>query len=70
MGISLAVQWFRIGLPMQADASSIPGWGATNPNPIPHVLGPKKKNKPIKQKKYCHKFNKDFKKWSTSKNKN
>lgn len=41
MGSSLAVQWFRLGLPMQAGASSVPGWGATNPNPTLHVSGPK-----------------------------
>ena len=66
MATLLAGQWFRLGLPMQAGASSIPGWGPTNPNPTPHVSGPKKKKKiqNIKQKKYCHKFNKDFKKWS------
>ena len=39
----------------------IPGWGAE----IPHALQPKNQN--IKQKQYCNKFNKDFKKWTTSK---
>ena len=34
----------------------IPGWGAK----IPHALGPKNRN--IKQKQYCNKFNKNFKK--------
>ena len=34
---------------------SIPGWGAE----IPHAAQPKNKN--IKQKQYCNKFNKDFK---------
>ena len=34
---------------------------------IPHASRPKNQN--IKQKQYCNKFNKDFKKWSTSKNK-
>ena len=35
---------------------SIPGQGVK----IPHTSWPKNKN--IKQKQYCHKFNKDFKK--------
>ena len=39
-------------------AGSIPGQGAN----IPHASGPKKKNQNIKQKQYCNKFNKDFKK--------
>ena len=34
---------------------SIPGWGAK----IPHASRPKNQN--IKQKRYCNKFNKDFK---------
>ena len=34
----------------------IPGWG----NKIPYAL--KLKNQDIKQKQYCNKFNKDFKK--------
>ena len=42
-------------------AGLIPGWGAR----IPHPSGPKNQN--IKQKQYCNKLNKDFKKWSTSK---
>ena len=37
-------------------AGSIPGRGAK----IPHDLWPEKQN--IKQKQYCHKFNKDLKK--------
>ena len=41
---------------------SILGWGAK----IPHVLQPRKKKpnqtKTIKQKQYCNKFNKSFKK--------
>ena len=37
---------------------SIPGGGAKNP----HALRPKNRN--IKHKQYCNKFNKDFKKWS------
>ena len=40
---------------------SIPGQGVK----IPHVSQPKNQN--IKQKQYCNKFNKDLKKWSTSK---
>ena len=44
--------------------SLIPGWGAR----IPHASQPKKKTKQnIKQKQYCNKLNKDFKKWSASK---
>ena len=35
-------------------ADLIPGWGAK----IPHTLQPKNKN--IKQKQYCNKFNEDF----------
>ena len=42
-------------------AGSIPGRGAK----IPHALRPKNQN--IKQKQCCNKFNKDLKKWSTSK---
>ena len=38
------------------DMGLIPGWGAK----IPHALQPKNQN--IKQKQYCNKFNKDFKK--------
>ena len=37
-------------------AGSIPGRGAK----IPHAMWPKNQN--IKQKQYCNKFNKDFKK--------
>ena len=48
---------------MQGVQGLIPSQGAK----IPHALGPKNKN--IKQKQYCNKFNKDFKKWSTSKKK-
>ena len=40
--------------------SLILGWGAR----IPHASWPKQN---IKQKQYCSKLNKDFKKWSTSK---
>ena len=42
-------------------AGVIPGWGAE----IPHASWPKNQN--IKQKQYCNKFNRDSKKWSTSK---
>ena len=38
-------------------AGLIPGWGAK----IPNASQPKN----IKQKQYCNKFSKDFKKWST-----
>ena len=41
---------------------SIPGWGQK----IRLVSEPKNQN--VKQKQYCKKFNKDFKKWYTSKN--
>ena len=51
MATLLAGQWFRLGLPMQAGASSVPGWGPTNPNPTPHVSGPKKKKKTPLMKK-------------------
>ena len=44
-------------------AGSIPGWGAK----IPHASRPKNQN--IKQKQYCKKFNKAFKKWTTLKKK-
>ena len=44
-------------------AGSIPDQGAK----IPHASWPKNQN--IKQKQYCNKFHKDFKKWSTSKKK-
>ena len=48
------VQWLR---PSNAGgAGSIPGRGAK----IPHASQPKNQN--IKQKQYCNKFNKDFKK--------
>ena len=42
---------------------SIPGQGVK----IPQASRPKNQN--IKQKQYCNKFNKDFKKWSASKRK-
>ena len=45
------------------DAGLLPDWGAR----IPHASWPKTQN--IKQKQYCNKFNKDFKKLSTSKKK-
>jgi len=44
-------------LPSRAGGVGLtPGWGAKTP----HVLWPKNQN--IKQKQYCNKFNKDFKK--------
>ena len=49
-------------------AGSVPGQGAK----IPHASWPKKKNKKkqsMKQKHYCNKFNKGWKKWSTFKKK-
>ena len=49
-------------LPSKAGGTlRIPGQGTK----IQHALGPKNQN--IKQKQYCNKFNKDFKKGSTSK---
>ena len=47
IGTSLAVQWLRFHLLTQGVK-------------IPHTSWPKTQN--IKQKQYCHKFNKDFKK--------
>ena len=44
--------------PMLENAGSIPGLGAK----IPTYLAAKKKNKTIKQKQYCKKFNKNLKK--------
>ena len=54
-------------LPSKAGgAGLIPGQGAK----IPHASQPKKPNQnKKKQKQYCNKFNKNFKKWSTSKKK-
>ena len=47
-------------------AGSIPGQGSR----IPHASWPKHQNiKKKKKKQYCNKFNKNFKKWSTSKKK-
>ena len=64
-------KWDLPGGPMDKTSTSnaggaglIPGRGAK----IPHASQPKNQN--IKQKQYCNKFNKDFKKWSTSKKKN
>ena len=54
------VQWLRFCLPMQV-VNWIPGQGTK----IQHALGPKNQN--VKQKQYCNKFNKDFKKGSISK---
>ena len=60
-GTSLGVQWLRLHLPMHGmQVQSLVGqlrshmpWG--------------QKKKDIKQKQYCNKFTKDFKKWFTSK---
>ena len=41
-------------LPSAGDAGSIPGWAAKTP----HASRPKYQN--IKEKQYCHRFNKDF----------
>ena len=47
-------------LPSNAGGTgSIPGQGTKNS----HALQPKNQN--TKQKQYCNKFNRDFKKWST-----
>ena len=56
VGTSLAVQLLRLRLPMAEGESSISHWGPK----IPPALWPKSQN--IKQKQYCNKFNKDFKK--------
>ena len=49
-------------LPSYAEGEgSMPGQGAK----IPHASQPKTQN--IKQKQYCNRFTKNFKKWSTSK---
>ena len=49
----------KMSLSKAGGAGSTPGWGAN----IPHTLQPKK------QKQYCNKFNKNFKKWSRLKKK-
>ena len=49
------VQWLRLRASTTGAMGSIPSWGAK----IPHGSRPKNQN--IKQKKYCNKFNKDFK---------
>ena len=46
-------------------AGLIPGQGAKVPGAVRLSI----KNPNIKQKQWCNKFNKDFKKWSTSKKK-
>ena len=62
-GTSLAFQWLR--LPSNAgSAGSIPDGGTK----IARALQPR--NQHIKQKQYCNKFSREFKKWSTSKKKN
>ena len=55
-GTSLAVQWLRLHLPMQ----EVQVWSLVGGAKIPHASRPKNQN--IKQKQYCNKFNKDFKK--------
>ena len=55
-GISLAVQWLRLRLSMQGvQIRSLVG-------ELRSHMPPGQKNKNIKQKQYCSKFNKDFKK--------
>ena len=62
-GISLVVQWLRLCLPMQRGVCSSPVEDLRS-----HIsLGQKSQN--IKQKQYYNKFNKYFKKISTSKKK-
>ena len=63
-GTSLAVQWLRFCLPMQGNASSIPGWGAETL----HASCPRKTKQNIKQKQYCNKFKKGFKRGLHQKN--
>jgi len=48
------------------DVGLIPGQGTETPCAL---WQKKKKKKNMKQKQYCNQFNKDFKKWSTSKKK-
>ena len=55
---------FKASLSNPERVGSIPGQKAK----IPQASQPKNQN--IKQKQNCNKFNKDFKKWSTSKKKN
>ena len=49
------------------DVDLIPGQGTETPCALWQKKKKKKKN--MKQKQYCNQFNKDFKKWSTSKKK-
>ena len=58
------VQWLRLQVPMQGVQvqSLVQELRSHKPQ------GQKKQN--LKQKQYCNKFNKGFKKWSTSKKKN
>ena len=60
---TLVAQGLSLLLSMQGVAGSIPG----QETKIPHALSPKHQN--TKQKYCCNRFNKDFKKWSTSKKK-
>ena len=57
-GTSLAVQWLRFCLPMQGSASLIPGRGAETPR----ASCPRKTKQNMKQKQYCNKLKKGFKK--------
>ena len=57
LGTALADQWLRLRLLRQGMEVHIPGQGAR----IPQALWPKK-TKHKKKKRYCDKFNKDFKK--------
>ena len=60
---TLVAQGLSLLLSTQGVTGSIPG----QETKIPHALGPKHQN--TKQKHCCNRFNKDFKKWSTSKKK-
>ena len=55
-GTSLVIQWLRLHTSKARGMDSIPGQGAK----IPHASGSEDQN--MKQKQYCNKFNKDFKK--------
>ena len=57
------VQGLRFSFQCSGGVDSISGGRAK----IPHASRPKNWN--IKQKQYCNRFNKDFRKWSTSKKK-
>ena len=55
-GTSLAVQWLRLHLPVQG----VRVRSLVRERRFPHASRPKNQN--MKQKQYCNKFNKDFKK--------